>query len=457
LRRLALAVGGLSLIPCSAAVAAVAQGGTVSSNAVDGLPQLVATSTVGHPHVDAITTLGDTGFAAGLFDRVTQGGSTYSGLDDIVSFSISGKSVRTAFRPAVSGGQIWSLAADPSTNSVYIAGDFTTVDGVARSGLAKLNATTGAVDPAFRPYFSVGKVKQIQLVTMAGRQRLVVGGGMPKKLASVDPATGKNDGFIGSAIQDAVPGAWGGVSVYHFAIDPSHTHLAATGNFMTVDGQPRKKFFMLNLSTASVPFGTKGATLSSWFYPGLAKDCSATKSGDARRIANLEGIDWSPDGRYFDITATGKIPAQTSDVYHDWMTVAQKSQTTVCDAVGRFSLADDTRPQWINYTGGDSVWVVQDTGSAVYIQGHFKWVDNPDGYGSLGIGDKTSGAPASQRSGIAAISPTSGKAIASWHPAVPTVMGGKALLATSSGLWVGSDSPKFGAEPHYGLAFAPLP
>jgi hypothetical protein len=445
------------LVPCSAAVAAVAQGGTVSSNAVDGLPQLVATSAVGHPHVDAVATMNDTGFAAGLFDQVTQGGNNYPGLDDIVSFSISGHNVKTAFRPTISGGQVWSLAADPSTNSVYVAGDFNTVNGASRAGLAKLDATTGAVDPNFRPYFSKGKVKQVQLVTMAGRKRLIVAGGMPKHLVTVDPATGRDDGFIGAVIQDAIPGAWGGVSVYHFGIDPSHTHLAATGNFMTVDGQVRKRFFMLDLSSATVPFGSRGATLSSWYYPGLGKDCSATKSGDSRRIANLQGVDWSPDGRFFDITATGKIPANTWEVYHDWMTDAQKAQTTVCDAVGRFALADDHKPQWINYTGGDSVWVVQDTGSAVYIQGHFKWVDNPDGYGSLGIGDKTTGAPATQRSGIAAINPTSGKAIAAWHPAVPTVMGGKALLAVPTGLWVGSDSKKFGAETHYGLAFAPLP
>src|SRR3712207_7371368 len=49
---------------------------------------------------------------------------------------------------------------------------------------------------------------------------------------------------------------------------------------------------------------------------------------------------------------------------------------------GRFSVSDDTKAQWINYTGGDSVWRVQDTGVATYMTGHFRWVDNPDGFAS---------------------------------------------------------------------------
>ena len=59
-------------------------------------------------------------------------------------------------------------------------------------------------------------------------------------------------------------------------------------------------------------------------------------------------------------------------------------------------------------------------------------------------------------SGVAAVDPTSGLAIQTWSPAAPTKTGGKVILPVSNGVWFGSDSTNFGAEKHYGIAFAPL-
>jgi hypothetical protein len=329
---------------------------------------------------------------------------------------------------------------------VYVGGDFTTVDGVARAGLAKLDATTGALDPAFRPPFRAGHVNDLELVTVGGARRLIVGGGASAKLFSVNPATGAGDGYFTSKVADPIPDAWGGVAVYQIAIDPGGTRLIATGNFMTVDGQARTRFVMLDL-------GPDHPTVDPWYYPGFAKPCSSTAS---RRIAYLQGVDWSPDGSFFDVTATGQIPRYRTDVWYQRLGDDNLADTTVCDAVGRFSLSDPTRPVWINYTGGDSVWAVSDTGTSVYVAGHFRWLDNPDGYASIGVGDKKSGTAASLRKGIGAIDPVSGLANV-WNPGLTnTKLGGKSLLAVGDGLWVGNDATAFHHVPHYGLAFAPL-
>ncbi len=40
---------------------------------------------------------------------------------------------------------------------------------------------------------------------------------------------------------------------------------------------------------------------------------------------------------------------------------------------------------------------------------------------------------------------------------MPSVRGGRAFLATSEGLWTGSDALTVGGEPRWGLAFFPLP
>ncbi|HEX6149840.1 MAG TPA: PKD domain containing protein, partial [Nocardioides sp.] len=140
----------------------------------------------------------------------------------------------------------------------------------------------------------------------------------------------------------------------------------------------------------------------------------------------------------FSVAATGQI-SRSGDRFR-----------TVCDAVGRFAMNNDNAPQWINYTGGDSVWAVSDTGEAVYAQGHFQWLDNPFGWASR------DGGGAARRLGIGAIDPQTGLALP-WAPAKRAQIGGRSLVATGAGLWVGSDSAGFNGEPRRGIAFAPLP
>jgi hypothetical protein len=81
--------------------------------------------------------------------------------------------------------------------------------------------------------------------------------------------------------------------------------------------------------------------------------------------------------------------------------------------------------------------------------GHFRWVNNPDGRDSKGPG-------AVDRRGLAALDPELGTAL-DWNPAMPSVRGGRALLATPEGLWAGSDALRVGGRPRHGLAYFPLP
>ena len=441
-----IAVVGLGSLCVPAYAGVVAHPSVVSARAVAGTPQVVSTSTVAKPHVDAIATMGVTTFAGGLFNTISQGGQSYQRAN-LVAFNTTTGAVSTSFKPQIAGGQVWALATDAATNSVYVGGAFKTVDGATRAALVKLDATTGARDTAFRPPFTGGQVNDLEIVTLAGAKRLVVGGSSGRKLMSLDPVTGGNDGYFSSVVSDAIPGAWGGVSVYSVAINPNRTRLVATGNFLKVDGVARSRLFMLNL-------GASGDSLSSWYYPGFAKPCSSTHP---RRIAYLQGVDWSPDGNAFNVAATGAIPLHKEDIWYQRLGDANKANTTVCDGIGRFRLADATKPAWINYTGGDSVWSVSDTGAAVYVAGHFRYLDNPDGWATQGIGDKTSGAPAKVRRGIGAINPATGLAN-DWDPGLTaTAIGGKALVADPTGLWIGNDATKFNGQDHYGLAYAPLP
>lgn len=420
--------------------------GVVAEESSAATPRVVPSPGVPRPHVDALAGLGQTMFAGGAFDTVEQDGQR-AARQHLMAFDRTTGELSTRFVPRIAGGQVWALATDPSTSSVYVGGKFTTVDGVARAAVVKLDATTGALDPGFRPPFTGGKVNDLELVEVGGVKHLVLAGTPARKVMSLDPATGRDDRWITARLTDQLPGSWGAVAGHQVAADPSRTHLAVTGNFLRVDGEARSKFFMLDLA----PTGT---SLSSWYYPGFAKRCA---SEAPRRIAYLQGVDWSPDGTAFTVTATGQVPVEKSDIWYHRLGDDNRPDTTVCDAAGRFGLADDTRPEWINYTGGDSLWSVLDTGAAVYVAGHHRWLDNPDGYASTGIGDLASGAPAVSRRGIGAIDPGTGLALA-WNPGLGrTRIGGKALLADASGLWVGNDASTFAGAPRYGLQHAPLP
>jgi hypothetical protein len=447
-RVLAAAVGAALVLTPLTALGSNAQPGLVKQNAADYTPQLVPTAAVPRPSVDGIAAGPITTYAGGHFDRVT---GTSGAVTNIVAFDTATGAIKTAFGPTLDN-VVRDVAYAPDTGGVYVGGDFTTVNGASASTLVKLNPN-GTV--AWKAPWTRGIVQDVDLVSVGGAPHLIVAGSFPQKLVSLNPSTGKDDGLIDQSItgEACLPDgtcSWGNTSVYDVAV--ANGHLVAVGNFAA----PRAKFFMLDYN------GTAFA-LSNWYYNSFAKPCSTTAT---RRIANLQGVDWNPNGQYFDVAATGQIPKNKSEIWHAKPSPDDPTQSdsTVCDAVGRFALTDPRKPVWINYTGGDSVWEVADTGAAVYIQGHFKWVDNADGYASNGIGDTSDGSPAARRAGIAALDPVAGRACSptavlatcSWSPAVPTKTGGRALEVTSQGLWAGTDSAKFAAEDHYGIAFAPL-
>ncbi len=434
---LALAPAVLTGLVPGLAQAAVPHTNTVVPNAVEWTPQLVSTTTVPKPRVDAIAANPSysTAYAGGRFDRVSRGTATVT-RSNLVAFDRTTGAIRPDFAPLLDG--VVRTVQNAPDGGVYVGGDFRNVNGTPRAGLVKLDPS-GSIDLAFKPPFKGGIVYDLELVN----GHLIVASNAGKKLMSLNPANGTSDGYVdvtlaGEACNtDGSVCSWGVTSVYDVAI--SGGRLAAVGNFATVNGQPRSRFFMLNLQST-------GSSLSSWYYASFATPCATDAE---RRIANLQGVDFSPDGQYVSVAATGQIPEEKSQVWHQGD--GAQSDSTVCDGFGRFSVTDDSKAQWINYTGGDSVWRVQDTGYATYVTGHFRWVDNPDGFAS----QCPTGDPCANRRGIAAVSSTTGLAL-DWSPAAPTTQGGKALEATSQGLWVGSDSTKFGAETHQGLAFAPV-
>ena len=421
-------IGGLAAIIVAAGTALTAAPATgsvalpsvVEDDPANFTPNLENDGVVGHAAVYALAQLGQTMYAGGAIHKVTDASRTTTYLrSNLLGFSATTGAL-TSFAPSVNGA-VWAI--EPSGSSLYVGGYFTSVNGVARRGIAKIDATTGVVDPAFNASFASGGVQQIRLVN----GRLLVGGSFGKRLVALNPVTGADTGYIDVPITGKVASNAGATDVYRFAVDPSGTRLVAVGNFTTVGGLPRSRAFMLDLGAVS-------ATLSPWYYPPLAHMC---KSNDLPSY--LRDVDFSPDGSWFVIVSTGYVPVSPTGI-----------GTDLCDAAARFETAvsNPARPTWINYTGGDTLHSVAVAGSVVYVQGHQRWLDNPYGQDSAGPG-------AVSRPGIGAIDSASGRAI-SWNPGKTRAVGGKDLLTTSAGLWVGSDGEKFHGEYRKDIAFCPL-
>jgi len=416
--RTTLVAIGLGLVVATVpmvAGAAPALGVVVSANPANFTPNVASGA------VYKFVQVGGTMYAGGSFSSVSTApgvspGGTFT-RNNIVAFDPTSGVIRS-FAPNVAG-EVWALASNGT--SLYVGGTFATVNGVARRGVAKLDPVTGAVDTAFNANLTSGRVTDAAVVG----GRLLVAGTFPGKLRALNLASGANTGYINVGISGTVADNAGPTQVYRFAVSPAGTRLVGVGNFTTVGGQTRWRAFMLDLGAT--------ATVTTWRYPPLQNMCQATSLPDY-----VKDVDFSPDGSWFAVVATGFVP-QAGGIGRD-----------LCDATARFetNLPNPFRPTWINYTGGDTLHSVAATDVAVYVQGHQRWLDNPQGRNSAGPG-------AVSRPGIGAIGPTTGLAL-TWNPTKDRGVGGKDLYVTSQGLWVGSDTTHIGGETHARIALMPV-
>ncbi len=176
LSRLVLTAAGLvaaSIVAPSPAIASIAHPGVVNPDPANYTPNVMDDG-VGKSALFALAQSAGTLFAGGNFQRVTDAaGTTSYSRTNIMGFSATTGAMSTTFAPDVAG-QVWAI--EPSGASLYIGGTFTTVNGVTRRGVAKIDATTGAVDPVFNAKLTSGRVTEIRLVN----RRLIIGGTFPK-------------------------------------------------------------------------------------------------------------------------------------------------------------------------------------------------------------------------------------------------------------------------------------
>jgi hypothetical protein len=368
--------------------------------------------------VDAFAQIGDVMYAGGAFTQVTSpDGATRYDRPYLVAFNVqTGEILPDTPTP---NRKVLALEASPDGNALYIGGRFTKLDGVPADRLTKWDLTSGRVDPDFQPRIDGRRVSDLGFAN----GMVIVAGAFPERLVALDPQTGRDTGYLDLSITGNASGADDGYwpDVYRFAINPQQDRMVIIGNFGRVDLLPRTQIALIKLRS-------KGAELSNWYSRRWSMRCASHTPWYTR------DVDWMPDGRHFVVVTTG----------HNFPGTSRLCSSASMWSDGAFASAE---PVWVNYTGGNSLYSVAATSAAVYVSGHPRWLNNPDG-------DKSRGPGAVKRTGIGAIDPSSGLALA-WNPTRTRGHGAQVLYPTDDGLWVGSDTDRFAGEYHGRIALAP--
>jgi len=394
----AVAATALSLSGFAGASSAATLAGTVSATPAPWTPYVVSADS----NVNMITQCGPRMYAVGTFTRLSGPGQASVTRRNIFSFDATTGAI-SSWDPNVNG-TVNSIALSPDCSSAYIGGKFTAVGATSVRNLAKISTTTGAVDHTFGDNAN----GQVSTLTLTGGH-LLIGGYFSSindtatgYVGSLNPASGKNDGYIRIPISGTFPNTT--THIYKFELSHSATRLLVSGAFTSVGGRTDMQIFMLDL-------GATSATLDPWYSRLFNGVCTASER------FFVKGFNWSPDDSRIYIATTGYKGA------------------TLCDVAAAFSSSanSDQPPIWINKTGCDSLYATVADNANVYIGGHERWANNPSGCDNAGPG-------AVSRPGIGDIDPLTGTATA-WNPTRSRGHGVDDLYLDPAGrLWVSSDN-----------------
>jgi hypothetical protein len=436
----ALAAGSASLAsaaPWGAAIAGAASAtGGVSTTPANGTPQLTAGHEKATAMIRQLVKCGKLMYAVGEFKAINQAGHTHT-RNGIFSFSASAPYTLSKMMVGVNG-EVDSIAftAHRGCTDAYIGGSFSSVHGTTARNIAEVSTSTGAVVKTF------GHNTNGTVDTLVGyKDHLLAGGQFTRTngygrnyYASLSPYNGKDDGFLRLRISGRIPRDV--TKVYNQQLSHSGNLLLAEGNFTSVGGQPRQQILMLNLSGSQ-------AKVTGWTSKEFSQHCSESESFYVRAAA------WSPDDSTVYLADTGRAALGRH--------AGSYPLTGLCDAAASFPAAQKSvSHNWIEYTGCDSYYSVAADSSSIYVAGHPRWADNPDGCDKAGPG-------AVPDMGLQGLDAGTGHVLLnSGGSALYTMSRANAddMVFTSAGLWIASSNrwesdACGGVAGHIGLCLLP--
>jgi len=459
--RSALIAGLAAIAVCLPAAPTLAQSGPVSPTPVPGTPTLVATGTT--EEIRQIADCNGTMYAVGTFTQISgSNGSTTQTYtrNRVFSFSDTTPFTVTSWDPNVNG-TVNTIALNSSCTTAYIGGQFTTVGGAAAKNIAAIDTTTGALVPGFKDNAG-GQVETILAVNghllTGGFFKGINGSTTDPYYASLNPGTGKDDGFVHLGISGHIQFPQvkaNSTEVYNQQLSHGGTLVLVEGDFTSVGGLNRRQIFMIDVS------GTTAA-LTGWTSPEFdGSDPNGTLNANdkyfncgASHPFYVHAAAWSPDDSEIYLADTGVKPILWNGTF---------PLPGLCDAAAAFP-ATQTQvfSDWIAYDGCDSLYSAVADDSALYVSGHNRWFNNQNACNKAGPG----AIPASGLAGLTP-GPTGGSLILNSGGAAGLYSrsrghGSDDMILAAGGLWIASDNfaggTSCGGQAGFsGLCFLPYP
>ncbi len=419
------AVMVMTFVQSAAADPSVFHDRLLVSNPTNGTPRILDGGR--GDGVKAFAQIGNTMYVGGEFTQVSESSGPTITRNHIFSFDVNTGAISNSFVPQLNG-KVESIQPAPDGLSVFVGGYFTTVNGQNAKRIAKISTSNGQLVGGWTANVTTGS--RVMDMSISGN-RLFIGGEFTKvnaqtrtNLAALDVNSGALDGSVNLTFAGVQSGTRR--RIQRMDISPDGDTIVAIGNFATVNGLDRRQVVVINV-------GSNPASVANWQTDRYKNSCSSTFD------TYMRDVDIDPSGTYFVIATTGAFfGGATSGV--------------LCDTVTRWELnqsGSGLQPNWIDYSGGDSIWSVLSTGHAIYMGGHNRWMNNAFAGDSAGPGSVP-------RVGTAALDPLNGLPLNWTATREPRREGVFKLLATSTGVWWGSDSCCIAGERHERLAHLPV-
>ncbi|MGN6407163.1 MAG: PKD domain-containing protein [Curtobacterium sp.] len=216
--------------------------------------------------------VGNTVFVGGSFTTAQPAGASAGAAGtpraNMLAYDITTGQLVTSFAPQFNA-QVRSIAASPDGTRLYVAGDFTSVNGVTKNRLVALDPTTGAVITSFKANVN-GQV----LAVKATADTVFFGGGF----SGVDGVTRTRAAAVKASDGSILPFAPAvpDHSVRALVVSPDGSKVVLGGSFLSLNGStnPGRGMGMVDAAT--------GATNLPWAVGGLVYD-----AGDKSAIWSL--------------------------------------------------------------------------------------------------------------------------------------------------------------------------
>ena len=285
----------------------------VSADPVDWTPHVL------DGQVNAVVQVGDIAVVGGTFTQVrAQGSTTTLTRNYLFALDTTTGAIVPGFAPTLNN-TVESVVVAPGGDAVIVGGSFTAVNGANRRRLARINLGSGQLETGFVANTN-SLVEDLVLRNgwlYASGKFTTVKGVARSGVARLDPVTGAVDPQLNLPFTDPPRST---MNVQEIEVSPAGTQLVAVGNFGRVAGVSRIQIAMLDLTTTPVSLANWQTDEFPVFNPAAptATWCSSTFP------SYMRGVDFSPDGSYFVVITTGaNRPERMCDTASRWESSAR--------------------------------------------------------------------------------------------------------------------------------------